>query len=54
MHEHTALLPLVQKNWNFPVIGYDTKTNLQSGVIAGITYEIDGFIDYYNSRFWKL
>ncbi len=51
MHEHTALLPIVQKNWNFPVIGYDTKTNLQSGVIAGITYEIDGFIDYYASKY---
>lgn len=51
MHEHTALLPIVQKNWNFPIIGYDTKTNLQSGVIAGITYEIDGFIDYYDSKY---
>ena len=51
MHEYTALLPLVQKDWNFPVIGYDTKTNLQSGVIAGITYEIDGFIDYYAGKY---
>lgn len=51
MHDHTALLPLVQKDWNFPVIGYDTKTNLQSGVIAGIAYEIDGFIDYYASKY---
>ena len=51
MHEHTALLPIVQKDWNFPVIGYDTKTNLQSGVIAGITYEIDGFIDYYAGKY---
>lgn len=47
MHEHTALLPLVQKDWNFPVIGYDTKTNLQSGVIVGITAEIAGFIEFY-------
>ena len=51
MHEHTALLPLVNKDWNFPVIGYDTKTNLQSGVIAGIAYEIRGFIDYYSSKY---
>lgn len=51
MHDHTALLPMVQKDWNFPVIGYDTKTNLQSGVIAGITYEIDGFIDYYRGKY---
>ena len=51
MHEHTVLLPIVQKDWNFPVIGYDTKTNLQSGVIAGISYEIDGFIDYYAGKY---
>ena len=51
MQEHTALLPLVHKDWNFPIIGYDTKTNLQSGTIAGITYEIDGFINYYKEKF---
>jgi len=51
MNQHTALLPLVQKDWNFPVIGYDTKTNLQSGVIAGITYEIAGFIDFYAQKY---
>jgi type III pantothenate kinase len=47
MQTFTAKLPLVQKDWNFPLIGYDTKTNMQSGVIAGITYEIAGFIDSY-------
>jgi len=51
MHDYTAFLPLVQKDWNFPIIAYDTKTNLQSGVIAGITYEIDGFIDYYAEKY---
>ena len=51
MNQQTALLPLVQKDWNFPVIGYDTKTNLQSGVIAGITFEIGGFIDFYAQKY---
>lgn len=51
MHEHTALLPLVQKDWNFPVIAYDTKTNLQSGVVAGITFEIAGFIEFYAKKY---
>jgi type III pantothenate kinase len=54
MHEYTALLPLVKPEWHFPIIAYDTKTNLQSGVIAGITYEIDGFINYYNSKYNNL
>ena len=51
MHDFTAKLPLVEKDWNFPMIGYDTKTNLQSGVIAGITFEIDGCIDFYQNRY---
>jgi type III pantothenate kinase len=51
MHEHTAKLPLAPKDWNFPVIAYDTKTNLQSGVLAGISFEIDGYIDFYSSRY---
>ena len=51
MQVFTAKLPLVQKDWNFPLIGYDTKTNMQSGVIAGLTYEIDGFIDAYSAKY---
>jgi type III pantothenate kinase len=51
MQVFTAKLPLVQPEWNFPVIGYDTKTNLQSGVIAGIAYEMDGFINEYAQKY---
>ncbi len=51
MQVFTAKLPLVEKEWNFPIIGYDTKTNLLSGVIAGITYEIDGFIAEYARKY---
>jgi type III pantothenate kinase len=55
MQVFTAKLPLVQTpipiRGNFPLIGYDTKTNMQSGVIAGITYEIDGFITEYARKY---
>jgi type III pantothenate kinase len=51
MHEHTALLPLAKPAWNFPVVAYDTVTNLQSGVIAGIGFEMDGFIDFYAQKY---
>ena len=51
MHDYTAKLPLVQKDWNFPVTGYDTRTNLQSGVLAGISFEIDGYIDFCASKY---
>jgi len=51
MQVFTAKLPLVKPDWNFPLIGYDTKTNMQSGVIAGIAYEMDGFIDSYANKY---
>jgi type III pantothenate kinase len=48
---YTAKLPLVEEDWNFPLLGYDTKTNIQSGVIAGMAKEIDGIIDLYSEKF---
>jgi type III pantothenate kinase len=51
MHEYTAKLPLVSGDWNVPLIGYDTVSNMQSGVILGMAKEIDGIIDAYESRF---
>lgn len=51
MHEYTALLPLVQKEWNFPLIGYDTKTNLLSGVIMGMAKEIEGIVGEYEEKY---
>ena len=51
MHELTAKLPLVQADWNYPLIGYDTKTNLQSGVITGMACEIDGIIEKYSNKY---
>jgi type III pantothenate kinase len=51
MHEQTALLPLEKAEHNFPLVGYDTKTNLQSGVIMGMAKEIDGIIDAYKENY---
>jgi type III pantothenate kinase len=51
MHEQTALLPLVKADHNFPLIGYDTKTNLLSGVILGMAKEIDGIIEAYALKY---
>ena len=51
MHQFTAKLPLVEADWNVPLIGYDTKTNLQSGVVLGMAKEIDGIIDAYNEKY---
>ncbi len=51
MHEYTAKLPLVESDVNIPLIGYDTLTNLQSGVIHGIAAEIDGIITNYLDKY---
>ncbi len=39
--------------WNFPLIGYDTNTNILSGVLQGMASEIDGIIDEYKKKFEK-
>lgn len=51
MHEYTAKLPLAEAPWNFPVIGYDTVTNLQCGVLAGMSAEIEGMIGKYSDKY---
>jgi type III pantothenate kinase len=51
LQDYTAKLPLVKKDWNFPLIGYDTRTNILSGVILGMAKEIDGTISAYMERY---
>lgn len=47
----TAKLPLIKENWNFPLIGYDTETNILSGVLMGMAKEIDGIINSYKEKY---
>jgi type III pantothenate kinase len=51
MNQFTAKLPLVNANSNVPLVGYDTETNLLTGVVLGMAKEIDGFIDAYEERY---
>ncbi len=51
MHEQTALLPMIEATHDFPLIGYDTKTNLLSGVLLGMAKEIDGIIEAYANKY---
>lgn len=51
MHAYTAQLPMVEAHWNVPLLGYDTVTNLQTGVVKGIAFELDGFIQAYAERY---
>ncbi len=51
LNYYTAKLPLIQADSNVPLIGYDTNTNILSGVVLGVAKEIDGFISAYRERF---
>ena len=51
LNAFTAKLPLVKADWNFPLMGYDTNTNILSGVLLGMANEIDGIINNYKEKF---
>lgn len=51
LHVFTAKLPLIKADWNFPLVGYDTKTNILSGVLIGMAKEIDGMIEAYEEKY---
>ena len=51
LNYYTAKLPLVKADSNLPLIGYDTTTNILTGVILGMAKEIDGFIEAYRERY---
>jgi type III pantothenate kinase len=51
LNNYTAKLPLISAENNVPLIGYDTKTNILSGVVLGMVKEIDGFVDSYKERY---
>lgn len=51
LHEQTALLPLIEKDWNFPLVGFDTKSNILSGVIMGMAKEIEGIVEEYEKKY---
>lgn len=56
MHDYTAKLPFIKPEpvpigLNFPLIGYDTRTNIVSGVLIGMAAEINGVIHLYEQKF---
>ncbi|MDQ2721251.1 MAG: type III pantothenate kinase [Bacteroidota bacterium] len=51
LNYYTAKLPLIKVDWNFPLIGYDTNTNILSGVLLGMAAEINGIINEYHEKF---
>jgi len=51
LNYYTAKLPIEKADSNVPLIGYDTRTNILTGVVMGLAFEIDGFIKAYQQKF---
>lgn len=51
LHNYTANLPLISKEEPDHLIGNSTNQSIHSGVINGITHEIDGFINSYSDTY---
>ena len=51
LHNYTAKLPLLTKAIPENIIGNSTQESMHSGVINGLTNEIDGFIEHYQQRY---
>ncbi len=56
MHEFTAALPLLKAEKDMPhdLIGIDTQSSMQSGVLNGVLAEVDGIINLYKARYANL
>lgn len=51
MHTFTAKLPLIERKGATPELGYDTETAMRSGVITGMTFEIEGYIRHFREKY---
>jgi type III pantothenate kinase len=54
LNDYTQNLPLLESNSNEIFIGNSTENSIHSGVINGLTYEIDGFISQYFLKYQDL
>lgn len=54
MHEFTASLPLLNKQRLNTFVGYNTVTAMRTGVEAGLTFEVQGFINKYIHKFGQI
>lgn len=54
LHQFTKRLPLVKGHSIGPYIGRNTEMSIRSGVIYGLTDEINGFIRRYKEQFGDL
>ena len=51
LHQFTRQLPLVEEQSTVPLIGINTETAIRAGVVNGIVFEMDGYIDALRSKY---
>lgn len=54
LNYYTKKLPLVAEQVDIPLIGTDTETAIQAGVVNGIVYEMDGYIEMLRLKYPNL
>lgn len=54
MHIMTGLLPLVEKSEAKETMGHSTRTAMANGVMRGMKFEIDGYIDFFAQLYNEL
>jgi type III pantothenate kinase len=53
LHQQTEKLPLLAKKYPDNYIGNSTQESIHSGVINGVAFEIDAFIELYETQYAK-
>ena len=54
LNYYTERLPLLKEEDSFPEIGNNTNNAIVAGVVKGIIYEMDGYIDDYKTKYPSL
>ena len=54
LNRYTSKLPLVEESDVVPLLGTSTETAILAGVVHGIVYEIDGYIDELQNKYPNL
>jgi type III pantothenate kinase len=54
LHQFTGKLPLLQPTEDFPMIGKNTQSAIQAGVQIGLLFEVQQYIDYFNTIYENL
>lgn len=54
LHEHTARLPLLEPGGDFPLLGSSTEKAIRSGILNGVRYELQGYMEELQKKYSPL